>query len=149
MRSSQRILTVAIVLTAMFATGRSGLAHASGSIMPMVLPAESGNYSGNWPVTITGSQFSNGTGCLTFKGVGPAGSASLVFGGQRYQYGSFVIENNVLVANITEPLYGQNGALMFVAHANRGRIGQGAYENVEGGSNFDYGALAFGMKNGC
>jgi hypothetical protein len=38
---------------------------------------------------------------------------------------------------------------MFIAHANRGHIGQGAFENIEGGSNFDFGSLAFGNKNGC
>jgi hypothetical protein len=53
------------------------------------------------------------------------------------------------VVTITEPLYGQNGALIFVASASRGHIGQGIFENVEGGSNFDAGALAFGTKNGC
>jgi hypothetical protein len=31
----------------------------------------------------------------------------------------------------------------------RGTIGQGIFENIEGGSNFDSGDLAFGKKNGC
>jgi hypothetical protein len=38
---------------------------------------------------------------------------------------------------------------MFIASASHGYIGQGILENIEGGSNFDAGALAFGMKNGC
>jgi len=38
---------------------------------------------------------------------------------------------------------------MFIVHAAQGHIGQGIFENIEGGSNFDFGALAFGMKNGC
>lgn len=52
------------------------------------------------------------------------------------------------MANITEPLDSQNGALVFTAHAHRGTLGQGLFENIEGGSNFDSGALAFGTKNG-
>jgi hypothetical protein len=112
-------------------------------------PAMANGYSGSWPVTITNSQRSDGTGCLSFKGYGRAGQASLVFGSQKYSYGSFVVVGDLLVANITEPLYGQNGALMFMAHASHGHIGKGAFENIEGGSNFDYGTLAFGTKNGC
>jgi hypothetical protein len=113
-------------------------------------PALASGYTGSWPVTITHSQRSDGTGCLTLTGyAGGGGRASLVFGSQKYTYGSFVVVNGILVANITEPLYGQNGALMFIAHASRGHIGQGVFENIEGGSNFDYGALAFGIKNGC
>ena len=53
------------------------------------------------------------------------------------------------MATIIEQLYGQNGALTFTASASRGHIGDGLYENIEGGSNFDFGALTFGMKNGC
>jgi hypothetical protein len=100
-------------------------------------------------VTVTRSQRSNGTDCLTLTGSGSSGSASLVFDGQKYPYGSFLVINDTIVATITEPLYGQNGALIFIASASRGRIGQGIFENVEGGSNFDAGALAFGTKNGC
>lgn len=123
------------------------LAHGYNAINTVV--PESRNYTGAWPVTITGSQFSNGTGCLTLSGTVLGGSASLVFGNQKYTYGSFVVLNGILVATIQEALYGQNGSLMFIAPASRGHIGKGVYENVEGGSNFDFGDLAFGTKNGC
>lgn len=136
MRFTQPMIVAAAAATAMILC--AGPAMARGY-----------NYNGAWPVTITGSQRSNGTGCLTLSGTAGSGSASLVFGSQKYPYGSYVVINDILVANITEPLYGQNGALMFVAHANHGHIGLGVFENVEGGSNFDSGALAFGMKNGC
>jgi hypothetical protein len=106
------------------------------------------SYGGAWPVTITRSQRSNGMGCLTLTGT-TSGSASLVFSGQKYPYGSFMVIKGILVATITEPLYGQNGALMFISSAHRGNIGKGLFENIEGGSNFDAGVLAFGMKNGC
>ena len=144
---SQRILIAAVAVTAMVVSGGPAMAHINGSTM-MVVP-ESHNYSGAWPVTVSHSQFGNGTGCLTLTQNPSGGSASLVFGNQKYPYGQFVVVGDTLVANITEPLYGQNGALMFIAHANRGHIGQGVYENVEGGYNFDFGALAFGMKGGC
>ena len=146
MRLTQRAMILAAATIAMIAT--PGLARAHGSPMNMLSPALV-NYTGAWPVTITGSQFSNGTGCLTLSGHALSGQASLVFGNQKYSYGSFVVINGILVANITEPLYGQNGALMFIAHANHSHIGQGVYENIEGGSNFDFGVLAFGAKNSC
>jgi hypothetical protein len=107
------------------------------------------NYSGSWPVTITNSQFSNGTGCLTLNGGASGGSASLVFGSRTYHYGSFIPISGLLVITIQEPLYGQNGAIMFIGRAERHQIGPGAFENVEGGSNFDFGTATFGMKNGC
>ncbi len=146
MRFPQRILIAAVATTAMFVSAGAAMAH--GNAGNMLVPA-SRSYSGAWPVTITGSQFSNGTACLTLKGTASGGQASLVFGSRKYPYGSFIVINDILVANISEPLYGQNGALMFIAHANHGHIGQGVFENIEGGSNFDSGTLAFGMKNGC
>jgi len=115
----------------------------------MVVP-DSHSYSGAWPVNVTGSQRSNGTYCVTLTQNGNnGGSASLVVDGQRYPYGSFVVVNHILMVTISEPLYGQNGALTFTASAGRGHVGQGIFENIEGGSNFDFGALAFGTKNGC
>jgi hypothetical protein len=147
MRFSQRMLIAAVATTAMLVPAGAAMAHGYNG-NTMFVPA-SRSYSGAWPVTISHSQRSNGTGCLTLTENGSGGSASLVFGSQKYPYGSFVVVNGILVANITEPLYGQNGALMFIAHASQGHIREGAFENIEGGSNFDFGALAFGMKNGC
>lgn len=112
-------------------------------------PATARSYTGTWPVTVTNSQRSDGTGCLTLTGRAASGTASLVFGSQKYTYGSFVVVNGIMVVTISEPLYGQNGALMFIANAFHGHIGQGVFENIEGGSNFDYGSLKFGMRNGC
>jgi hypothetical protein len=136
MHFSQRILIVAVGTMAMVASAGAAKAAARG-------------YSGNWPITITHSQRSNGSGCLTLNGASDSGSASLVFGSQRYSFGSFMVTNGILVVNIVQPLYGQNGALMFIAHAHHGHIGTGAFEDIEGGSNFDAGELAFGTKGGC
>lgn len=149
MRFTQRIIMVVVAMTVLVASAGVARAHDyNGNAVSMFLP-DAHSYSGSWPITITRSQRSNGTGCLTLSGGAKSGQASLVFGGTRYNYGSFVVFNGILMANITEPLYGQNGALVFTAHAHRGTIGQGLFENIEGGSNFDAGALAFGTKNGC
>jgi hypothetical protein len=116
-------------------------------------PAQAGLYSGTWPVTITHSQFNNRTDCLTLddnasNGWRHSGSALLMIGSSRYS-GSFQLINHTIVATITAQGYSQNAALMFIASAGRGNIGKGVFEEVYGGSNFDSGALAFGMKSGC
>jgi hypothetical protein len=124
-------------------------AVAAFGIAASAAPAMAAGYNGNWPVTVTHSQFDNGTYCLTLNGGSKGGSASLVAGGTKYPYGSFIVRRDLLVVNITEPLYGQNGALMFIAPASHGHIGSGVFEDIRGGSNFDAGDLSFGMKNGC
>lgn len=150
MHFSQRILIAAAATTAMLVSASAAMAHAvNGSMMNMVVPPSRG-YAGNWPVTITDSQHSNGTGCLTLTRTPSGGeSASLVLGSQRYPYGSFLVINHTLVATITVQAYSQNAGLVFIGSANRGNIGPGVFEDVYGGSNFDSGALTFGMKGGC
>jgi len=130
MRFSQHILIAAVATAAM--AGSAGAATAHG-------------YSGNWPVTVTKSQRSNGTSCLT---LGENGSASLVLGSRKYD-GSFLVSKHTLVATITVQAYSQNAGLVFIGSASRGNIGPGVFEDVYGGSDFDAGALAFGMKGGC
>jgi hypothetical protein len=134
MRFSQRILVAIIAATAMVVSARVAVAHGINS------------YSGSWPVTVTHSQHSNGTYCLTLSG---NGSASLVIGSQRFPYGSFLVINHTLVATITAQAYSQNAGLVFIGSAGRGTIGPGVFEDVYGGSDFDSGALAFGTKGGC
>lgn len=36
---------------------------------------------------------------------------------------------------------------MLTPSAGHGHIGHGIFENIEGGSNFNFGSLGFGMKN--
>jgi hypothetical protein len=125
--------------------------------MAMIAPASpalAGLYSGNWPVTVTHSQHSNGTYCLTLTDNGSdgwrhSGPASLVIGGSKFPSGSFQLINRTIVATIEAQGYSQNAGLVFIAPAGRGRIGQGVFEDVYGGGDFDSGALAFGMKGGC
>jgi hypothetical protein len=149
MRFSQPILIVTVGTLAMIASsGAAGAQVHTANVTTMADPAAR-SYSGTYPVTITHSQRSNGTGCLTLKGSSNSGQASLVFGSQRYPYGSFIVMDGLVVVNITQPLYGQNGALMFIAHSHHSQIGRGVFEDIEGGSNFDFGDVAFGAKGGC
>lgn len=125
--------------------------------MALVMPAAAamaGGYGGSWPVTVTHSQHGNWTGCLTLADNGGygwrhSGSASLVIGSSKFPYGSFQVINHILVATIEAQGYSQNAGLVFIAPVSRGGLGQGAYDEVYGGSEFDSGALAFGMKGGC
>ncbi len=148
MRFLQRTLASAAVM-ALACAGGAAASGFDGNGSTMFEPA-SRSYSGAWPVTVSRSQRSNGTYCLTLTQNGSdGGSASLVVSGKKYPYGSFLVVDGILMATIIEPLYGQNGALTFVAAAKRGNIGRGLFENIEGGSNFDAGALSFGAKGGC
>jgi hypothetical protein len=144
-----KILIVAVAAAPLVFSPAAASAHPYNDRTMNVMSPGSQGYTGNWPVTITNSQFSNGTDCLTLNGTSKSGTASLVAGGQRYPYGSYVVVRGILVANITEPLYGQNGVLTFTAHANNGQPSKGLFEDLRGGSNFDFGDLAFGSKNGC
>jgi len=147
MRFSQRILVAALAAATMVFSVAPAMAHISG--MNKLVP-DSHSYAGNWPVTVTNSQFHNGTYCLTLTASGSdAGSASLVIGSQRFPDGSFLVVNHTLVATITAQAYSQNAGLVFIGSADRDKIGPGVFEDVYGGSDFDSGALTFGMKGGC
>lgn len=150
MRFMQSILIGVVATTAMVVSSGVAMAHGySSNTMNMVVP-ESYSYSGSWPVTVTRSQHSNGTYCLTLNESGRnAGSASLVIGSQKFPFGTFQIFNHTLVATIQAQGYGQNAGLVFIGSASRGIIGPGVFDDVYGGEAFDEGALAFGMKNGC
>jgi hypothetical protein len=143
MHFSKLILIPAVATIAVVVSAASVVAHGyDGNMVNMAAQS----YGGNWPVTVTRSQHSNGTDCLTLAA---DGSASLVIGGQRFPNGSFLVTNHTLVATITAQAYSQNAGLVFIGSADRGKIGPGVFEDVYGGSDFDSGALAFGMKGGC
>jgi hypothetical protein len=138
MHCSKRTLTAAAATIAMIVSSAAAIAHGTHRI------------SGSWPVTVTRSQHSNGTSCLTLTENGRnAGSASLLIGSQRLSNGSFLVINHTLVATIPVQGYGQNAGLVFIGSANLDNIGPGVFEDVYGGADFDSGALAFGMKGGC
>jgi len=133
---------VAVAATAMIASAGAAMAYGFNGSMQ--------GYGGSWPVTVTHSQHSNGTYCLTLTQYGKNnGSASLVIGSQKFPYGTFQVFNHTLVATIQAQGYGQNAGLVFIGSASRGNIGRGVFDDVYGGEAFDEGALAFGMKGGC
>jgi hypothetical protein len=150
-RFSQPILIAAAAVMAMvFSAGAANARGHIGSTMNTFLP-ESQSYSGNWPVTISRTQGDNGTGCLTLTETSSnGGSASLVFGGIQYTFGTFQVINHTLVATIqSQGGNGQNAGLVFIGSASRGKIGPGVFDEVYAGEAFVEGALAFGVKGGC
>lgn len=147
MRFLRRILIAAVSATAIGVATGTAIAHGFNSNMD-ALPLFS--YGGSWPVTVTRSQHSNGTDCLTLTQTSSnGGSATLVAGSQKFPFGTFQIFNHTLVATIQAQGYGQNAGLVFIGSANRGNIGAGVFDDVYGGEAFDEGALAFGTKGGC
>ena len=113
-----------------------------------------GSYTGNWPITVTHSQNSNGTYCLEVTDDGSfgwphSGLAMLEINGQTL-YGTFqLIGHDFTVTNEDPGGQGQNAGLVFVASAGNGKIGKGAYDEVYGGEEFDSGVATFGTKGGC
>jgi hypothetical protein len=107
------------------------------------------NYSGNWPATVTGTRFSNGTYCLTLSQSGSfggaiGGSATWISNGEWV--GEFLVIDGVMMVQIfvTETA-GQIGAQVWTARANAGNIGSGVFAGVAG----DNGKVVFGAKNSC
>jgi hypothetical protein len=81
MRFTQRIMIAAAM--AVVVSAGPAMAHGyNGNTINTFVPASRG-YSGAWPVTIKGSQFSNGTGCLTLTENASGGSASLAGCGKK------------------------------------------------------------------
>jgi hypothetical protein len=112
--------------------------------------ASGAGYSGNWPVTVSRSQSTNGTYCVTLKDNGShSGEATVVFEGNGELFGSFFLINHDLAMTFPVPALGQNYGLVFVAHAGSGTIGSGLMDYVQGGEPGDAGAVAVGQKNSC
>jgi len=110
----------------------------------------SGGYSGNWPVTVSRSQFTNGTYCVTLTDSGShSGEATVVFQGSGELYGSFFLINHDLAMTFPVPAEGQNYGLVFIAHAANGKMGNGILDYVQGGEPGDAGAVVVGQKNNC
>lgn len=132
-------------------SGGSALAHGyDGRAMAAMVAPDGSRYGGSFSVTVSRSQHSNGTGCLTLtQNSSSGGFATLVFGSQKFPYGTFQIFNQTLVATIEAQGYGQNAGLVFIGSARRGSIGPGVFDDVYGGEAFDEGALAFGTKGSC
>jgi hypothetical protein len=142
------IFASAIAFAAMVMTLSAGTAQAQVYRTEPVHPFARASYNGTWPVTITHSQFYNGTGCLTLAG-SSTGTASLVINNRKYSTGSFLVLDSILLATVPQPEDSQNGAFTFAVHAEQGSITGGVFELISGGSDADSGNVKFGAKNGC
>ena len=111
-------------------------------------------YTGNWPMTVSQSQHSNGTYCLTLTDGGSlgwphSGFASLTGPGGKLPYGTFQVIGNTFIVTMEQSGYGQNAGLVFTAPTVKRGFGTGAYDQVYGGEAFDTGLVTFGAKGGC
>jgi hypothetical protein len=110
------------------------------------------SYTGNWRATVTQSQRSNGTYCVTLTDDGSYGfphSGEAVLNGQNNPYGGyFSVVDGLMTVTFTYPS-GEGDCCafqVFTAHANNGKIGKGVF-NYFGLT--DIGLLAFGKKDTC
>jgi hypothetical protein len=114
--------------------------------------ANSGSYTGSWPVTANlPPQFGN-TGCLALVDNGSAGSphsgpvtATGDLGGGLS--GTFQVVDNLLVVNLESG--SDNGEvvyLSFIAPARKGNVGNGVFNEP---GYFAAASLTFGKKGGC
>jgi hypothetical protein len=108
-----------------------------------------GDFTGNWPLTVTDSQRTNGTYCLEVKNGGLAYLE--IYGGQAFSTyrilgGSIVVTTELQGGERGE---GGNTGLVFVAKAKEGKLGNGVYDGVSDGESDDTGKVSFGVKGGC
>ena len=111
--------------------------------------AAAAGYSGNWPLTISHSQGSNGHYCLTLNGA-MSGSASLTGPLGNLPNGDFQVIGKSLVASIAQPYGGGfNAGLVFTLPAKNGVLTKGVYIDDNDGYLFDTSTVTVGEKNGC
>jgi hypothetical protein len=117
--------------------------------------ALAGTYTGNWPLIVSHAKYGNGAYCLTLTDDGSvgwphSGYVSLQGPGGNLPFGTFQLIGHLLAVTVEQPGgSGQNAGLVFVAHASKGVIGNGIYDQVYGGEEFDSGKVVFGAKGGC
>jgi hypothetical protein len=126
------------------------LAIAAFALTTSVAMAQS--YTGNWQATVTQSQRSNGTYCVSLTDDGSYGfphSGVAVPNGQNNPYGGyFTVVDGLMTVTFTYPS-GEGDCCdfqVFTAHASNGKIGKGVY-NYFGLT--DIGLLTFGKKDSC
>jgi hypothetical protein len=128
----------------------TGLAIASFALATSAAMAQS--YTGNWQVTVTQSQRSNGTYCVALTDNGSygwphSGEASLIPNNSQYP-GYFTGIDGLMTVTFTYPSGEGDCCDFFVltARASNGRIGKGAFNYL---GLTDNGFVAFGKKDGC
>ena len=88
------------------------------------------SYTGNWPIAVSQSHYSNGTYCIALtdngnQGFPHSGPASLV--PSDGYVGWFTVINGIATVTIPQAYNGEFDFLVFVAHATDGRIKKGAF----------------------
>lgn len=110
--------------------------------------AGSVSYNGNWPVTVTHSQYYDGTYCLMLSG-STSGGAELS-GPLGDLYGNFQVLGKNLIAIVPEQNGGGfNWGVEFVLRAANGTLAKGAFLVDEDGELESPGTATVGTKNGC
>ena len=107
------------------------------------------SYDGNWPLTVSHSQYSNGSYCLTLSG-STSGGAALTGPLGNLPNGTFQLIGRRLVASVAYPTgSGFNAGLMFILPAANGTLAKGAYVDDYDGYLYDTSPVTVGTKNGC
>lgn len=118
----------------------------------MTSAAMAQSYTGDWPATVTHSQRSNGTYCISLiddgsEGVPHSGEASLIPNNNPYP-GYFSVVNGLITVAFTY-VSGEGDCCsyqVFTAKASNGQIGSGVYNYL---GITDIGVVTFGKKGGC
>lgn len=106
------------------------------------------SYNGNWPITITNSQYYNGNYCLALSGSGGGGAE--LSGPLGNLYGNFQVLGKNLIAIVPEQTGGGfNWGVEFVLPAANGMLAKGTFLVDEDGELESPGRAKVGTKNGC
>ena len=113
--------------------------------------AQSGSYSGNWPITVKLPPQFGHTGCLALTDNGTAGSphsGPVTSSGDLGDLsGTFQVVKDLLVVNLESTSFsGEVVWISYIARAHDGQVGKGFYNNP---GFFAAAPLAFGEKGGC
>lgn len=122
------------------------------SIVVSASAAMASSFSGNYPVTVTHSKFSNFRHCLTLTDNGTLGwphSGPAVLDGRRDLGGSLQIIGPLIEVVTNQGGTIQNAAAVYSATVGYRKFDTGAFEQIYGGASSDSGVVAFGMKGGC
>ena len=110
------------------------------------------SYTGNWQATVTQSQRSNGTYCVSLTDNGSYGfphSGTAELNGQNNPYGGyFTVIDGLMTVTFTYPS-GEGDCCdfqVFTAHASNGKITKGVF-NYFGLT--DIGLVSFAKKDSC
>ena len=109
--------------------------------------AGGGDYNGDWPLTISKSQFYDGNYCLKLSGA-TSGGAELT-GQLGNLVGNFEVLGRNLIVDVPLPAEGLNYGEIFVLPARNGTLAKGSYVEDADGEIDQSGVATIGKKGGC